>query len=472
MKHRSIALCIVLALASAACGSRVEEDSADPGPGGQFSTEDTGTGDTGGTGDTTGDGGGSEPGMFGTLESPCGPGDASGETETGVTDDKIVVATIADPGGPIPGLNQGIHDSMKAFAQWCNAQGGINGRELEVQLLDAKLGEYKQRVLEACDSAFALVGGLGVFDESGAQDQVDCGLVNVPAAAVSPKQVEADLTYAALPNPVYTYQAGAAQWLADQHPDAITKAGAIYSATPVTERQSKRLQEAYEQVGFSFVANEVSDIGETSWDPIVLSLKDADVEYITLTSSYEEIIGLQKAMSDQDFHPIVELEANFYNDSFPSTDGAEGTYVRLPVWPFEEKDENPAMATYLEALFAAVPDAKPELLGAEAFASGLLFATAAKAAGSDLTRATLEAELQKITEWDSGGMHGTTNPSENVPSPCFVVMQVVDGAFVRAYPLPDEDAEVFEAGDGFACPDDGLVELTGDYGSGAKKSEG
>jgi len=36
-------------------------------------------------------------------------------------------------------------------------------------------------------------------------------------------------------------------------------------------------------------------------------------------------------------------------------------------------------------------------------------------------------------------------------------MEVRDGAFARRY--PDE---------GFACPEDGRVELTGDYGEGAK----
>jgi hypothetical protein len=115
------------------------------------------------------------------------------------------------------------------------------------------------------------------------------------------------------------------------------------------------------------------------------------------------------------------------------------------------------------------------LLGVQAFSAGLLFATAAKKLGSNLTREGLLAELKNTHTWDGGGLHGVSDPGGNRPSTCFVMMEIkeVDGQhkFVRRYPLEDKDAEVYQSGNGMACPpfNEGMAELKGDYGVGAKK---
>ncbi len=466
VRARIVGALVALAVLTS-CGSRVDPP-ADLSVGQTATSTETGGG---------GEGGGGDQVMFGTLASPCGPGEPSGGSlDVGVSDEKIVIGTIADPGGPVPGLNQGIHDSVVAFGDWCNAQGGINGRELEVLELDAKLFEYKQRVLESCDTAFALVGGLGVFDDTGAQDQVDCGLPNVPASGLSAAQAEADLTWYALPNPIYEYQVGMGIWSKENDPEAVEHAAAIYTDSAPTKRQKDRLVEAYTSIGFDFVEEVPVGIGETNWDPKVIAMKDAGVQWLTYTGTYEDMVGLQKAAADQDFDPVVELEANFYNRSYPEQAGsaADGSFIRLTQWPFEEAADNPAQAAYLEALEAAVPGAEPELLGVQAWSAALLFATAVDALGDDVTREGLAAELATVTEWDGGGLHGVTNPAENTPSSCFIVMRVADGGFVRHYPLPDEDAEVYEAGNGFACPplEESTAILTGDYGTGAKAKGG
>jgi hypothetical protein len=180
-------------------------------------------------------------------------------------------------------------------------------------------------------------------------------------------------------------------------------------------------------------------------------------------------------MGAQGFQPeVTELETNFYNAKFPQLakeQGAEigNTYVRLTTWPFEEADQRPAMRSYLDTLEQYVPGAAPEQLGVQSFSAGLLFATAAKAAGNDLTRDRLLEELANIHEWDGGGLHGVTDPGNNTPASCFVMLAVSYDGFPRRYPLPDADKEVYDAGKGMACPTDAAVTLTGDYGTGAKQ---
>ncbi|MEZ5144158.1 MAG: ABC transporter substrate-binding protein [Acidimicrobiales bacterium] len=478
MKRRLVlllALVSAVGLVTAACGTRVPEQ-----------TKVTSGGGLGGGGGGAGAGVAAAQGldnvsadgkvMFGSLESPCGPGDAKGSFTPGVTDTEIRIGTIADVSGPKPGLNKGMHDSMKAFEKWCNDQGGINGRKLKVDLLDSKLLNYQDTIKGACDTQFALVGGLGVLDQTGAQDAVDCGLVMVPGAAVSPEQTGASNVVQPMPNLINKYLIGPADWVAKNYPDAIKHAGNVYSNFQTTQQQSDKLIEAYTQRGFDFTFHESANVNESNWAPIVVAMKNRGVKYFTLTSSFEEIVPLQAAMAQQDYKPeVIELETNFYNDKYPKDAGAtaDGTFVRLTAWPFEEADQNPAMKQYLEALKAAVPDAAPELLGVQAFSAGLLFATAAKNAGSNLTRETLFEELKKIHKWNGGGLQGTSDPGGNVPSTCFIIMEVKDGGFVRKYPLPDADADVYnnDVAKGMACPppEEGLASLTGNYGEGAKK---
>ena len=98
--------------------------------------------------------------MFGTLESPCGEGDASGATQLGVTDTSITIGYGDDAGYQAsPGLSHELSDAMRAMIDWCNEQGGINGRELALTQYDAAFTEYTARMGEACDQELAMVGG-------------------------------------------------------------------------------------------------------------------------------------------------------------------------------------------------------------------------------------------------------------------------------------------------------------------------
>ena len=139
-------------------------------------------------------------GDFGDLKGVCGPGDASGATAQGVTDDAIQVGTIADPGFVgRPGLNQEIFDAAEVFTSWCNEAGGINGRKIEGVERDAKLTEYKQRVTESCQEDFMLVGSGGVFDETGQEERLGCMLPEIAGFQVSPEARDSDLAVRPVP---------------------------------------------------------------------------------------------------------------------------------------------------------------------------------------------------------------------------------------------------------------------------------
>lgn len=470
------------ALLASGCGTRVDETEA-----AQAQQDQVGGGDDGGTptddpGSTPTTGGPAAPNdplfptnedgqvMFGDLPSPCGEGDASAESDQGVGD-TIKIGTIADPGGLVPGLNQEMHDGMTAFTAWCNAQGGINGREVELVLYDAKLGEYRDRILEACDDVFALVGGGGAFDYLGAQEAADCNLLEVAGFTVSPEKWEAGVAsgvmYSPVPNPTDGFKIGAAEWIASEFPDVVDKAANTVGDAPVVDEQGARVMQAYEQVGYEFIYEAATPLGGTvsDYSQYVVAMRDAGVKYFTFTSTWEELINFQSSMRQQGFEPeVTDLEANFYNADYARNggDAAEGSFVRISIVPFEEADRFPAVQQYLNVMDEYVPDGKVATLGVQAFSAGLLFATAAQAAGDDLTRDAVITQLRDIHEWTAGGLHGSQDVGNARPGPCFIVMEVHDGGFVRRYPLPEDEAYEQEGVNrGFSCPENGFVELDG-----------
>ena len=116
-------------------------------------------------------------GGFGDLSNVCAKGEAKGATDKGVTDTEIHIGTVTDKGFTgRSGLNKEMVDAANAFATWCNEKGGILGRKIVVDDLDAKLTDYNGVVTQACDTDFALVGGGAVFDDADNGGREACGL--------------------------------------------------------------------------------------------------------------------------------------------------------------------------------------------------------------------------------------------------------------------------------------------------------
>src|SRR4029077_20347399 len=173
--------------------------------------------------------------------------------------------------------------------------------------------------------------------DQGVQDSINCGLVNIPASTVSDKASIAERTYQPLPFDPNMYPTGSAEWVKKNYPDVVKSAGSFYSNFNLVDYQNKRWVEPYKQVGFDFKERIASNVNETAWGPLVVQMKNANVKYLTLTSSYEEVLPLQKEMNLQGYAPdVMERETSFYDQKYPDQAAQQGidtknTFVRLTV---------------------------------------------------------------------------------------------------------------------------------------------
>jgi ABC-type branched-subunit amino acid transport system substrate-binding protein len=177
---------------------------------------------------------------------------------------------------------------------------------------------------------------------------------------------------------------------------------------------------------------------QPEYTPVVQRLKESDSNYSLNTGPFSSSVALRKEAKLQGVDPSsVVWECFCYDRHFIEQGGADvdGEYVRISHLPYTDASKNAAMKSFLKF----TPKDKVDSFAAFAWVAGLLFRDAVDAAvekngKNGLTRAALFDALHGIKKFDADGMWGTTNVADKVPTPCFVLMQVKKGEFVRVHP--------------------------------------
>ena len=429
MKHRQhklAALAALSVLTLAACGSSGSSSS---------STSNS----SGSTSSATTQAGSAASGTFGTLGAVCGPGSATGATATGVTNSSVEVSVIADINVPgAPGLLQPMWDSATAFTDWCNAAGGIDGRKVILDKRDSQETDYLPQVETSCTADFAMVGTMGVLDNTGVAAWEKCGIPNFTASTVSEAAANASLMYPVNPLPADQENIGGFPVIFQQYPGVQDHIGSLYAEGAAGAREQHTYNEAIAADGGKVVYTaEYNSTGQVNWAPYVEAMKNAGVQMLFLNDTIATSVALDQAMSTAGWYQKVQISPpQDYDTSFLTTGAsvAKNYYVYMPSEPLEAASAVPAVAQYESIVQKYVPTAHLGFFGEMAFSSWLLFAEGAKACGSNLTRTCLEQQVAKQTTWTGGGLQGSINPASNKASQCFIIMKIENSKFVQAIP--------------------------------------
>ncbi len=390
-------------------------------------------------------------GDFGSLKAVCGPGAAKGTTDQGVTDTSITVGTMADPGSSVqPGLDQELFDSADAFTGWCNAAGGILGRKLVLHKWDAKLTEVAPRMIDACQTDFALVGNGEALDATGVAQRLKCKLPEIPAYDVSKEASTAPLSVEPLPNVDYASGLfGPYRNLRDVDPEAARHYGMLSLQFQSVQEQGIKDRAAAEAAGLTTAYYDELPLVVDNWRPYAQNLQNKGVQVFTMESSAQMIAALFKALSDIDYHPKYAIfNTNVYDPTFLANAGpalqSTTVYVVNSFVPFELGATHRATKQYIDAV-AKYAGAKPKALGAQAWSAWLLFAESVKECGSQLTRTCLLDQARSRHGWTAGGMHAPSQPGDaTAPAgECFAMVQASPTGFMLDRRVTKPNSDVF-----------------------------
>jgi hypothetical protein len=130
-------------------------------------------------------------------------------------------------------------------------------------------------------------------------------------------------------------------------------------------------------------------------------------------------------------------DPNQYTAEFAKWNGenggaADNVYVRMTGVPFELADQAPAVKQYVDLVNAS--HGTIGLLGEESASAFLLWATAVKACGSNVTAKCVLDQAATQKNWTAGGLQLPTNPGDNTAPDCGMLLKLDGAKWVKVVP--------------------------------------
>lgn len=410
---------------------------------------------------------------------PCA-GVALKATETGVSADTITVVVMADVGSELaPGLFQGSIDGTKAWAKAVNAAGGLGCRQVQVEQWDSKLSptESTNGFLEACSKALALVGSTSLFigdvsiintcpDAAG----VATGIPDIAERAVDAQHqcspnlftvagIGGSCPYPGTGTRNYQVQIGPYNQYKKIAGTDLHGITLIPADLPSTIQSSMPGIRGLNAIGYvSDGEFGVSGRSEQAvYAEYVAAIQAKKSNIVFDGSNDQAMIKMRTEAVAQGLDQtgvIWACSLACYTKAYLDDPVSNGTYIWLPFLPFEERAQNTEVDTFLKAIGNDFPPS----WAVGAWNSGRALEVAInKIVATDgpnaITRAKVLATMRTITDFDSNKWVGTVDFSKKALSPCFVLMHVETGKYVRVYPTAKATLD---------CSPNNLTTWTGD----------
>ncbi len=401
--------------------------------------------------------------VLGTAFTATAQSEKPTASDVGVTAKEIRIGVVADNDNPfVPGIFKGAADAVEGAAKYINANGGIAGRKIVVDVYDSKLNanETRNAFIEACEKDFALVGTTALFVTQ-VDDQVNCkdskgqatgipdigGLITSLVEACSPQtfspnapQVQCDTVGQ---DPV-TYQGtmGPFKYIVDQRKGDAHGALLVSNDTPDARRSGLANMLMVKKAGVKPDA-EVSLSSrdpQSAFTPVVQDMKSHDSNFSYLAMSLNSAVQLRQEAALQGI-PNDQVTwlcpSTCYDHEAMAATGStmNGEQVYMTFLPFEEVKSNKSLANFVKY----TGKDKIDGFGVSGWAAAMLFQQAmgdvVKSNGDNgITRANLFTALNATGEFNAGGFVSGANIGTKTGSPCYLLLEFNDGKYTRVHP--------------------------------------
>ncbi len=394
----------------------------------------------------------------------CEPGPGGASSVRGVGPQTIHIAVFNDAGSTIqPGLEVEFVQFAKAFAAWCNASGGINGRHIVIDDRDAALFNAAQQTELACQSDFMSVGGGMALDKPAVPIREQCGLGQITGYVVSDASDLASLQVDPSGINTNTVTSGWFGALAKAYPQAIKKSGFGGGNNPSILEPEMKFEFGAEGQGWHVVDFQEPPIIVTDWAPYVSEAQTKGVQALWPADTANMTPYFQ-AMSTAGYKPaFVALGVQFYNATtakgFAANPGLPPVYVETSWWPLELAAQNPSTQQLVNVMHTYAKGDAINFDHEEGAESWLLWAKSASACGANLTVSCVLSHAAAEKNWSAGGIEApvarlTMSNQNPQPSPCFALLRVQPNKFVYDKALTRPTQSIWN------CNPKNIVQLT------------
>ena len=367
------------------------------------------------------------------------------QAETGVTDDTIRIAIVADvENAARPGLFQGTVEGVQAAAEYVNDNGGIGGRDLEVDFIDSHLSadEARNGLIRACEEDFALVGTSALFmsnvdpmvgcvdafgnptglpDIANLQTEIahQCSPVSFPVVLVG-----IDCSTKDDPKPRFTLRTGHLDFykkrFGDLHgpfvlaKDLKSTINAFLPTIAMSKKKGVGIDSEFRISGLD---------PQPAFTPIAQQIKADQSTYVSFGVDYKADILMRREANVQGVDSVKVWDCTLacYDTRLIEEGGqdVEGQFTNIFFTPLEEGKQNKGVRAYVNAV-GGIENASA--FGIEGWMTVLLFRDVANAVieadGADgLTRQRFLEEIKKVHDFDADGITGPIDIGAQASAP-------------------------------------------------------
>jgi Periplasmic binding protein len=376
----------------------------------------------------------SSSGVWPGVGKICEPGPGGASSVRGVGKKTINIAEFNDASNTIdPGLEAEFPQQATAFADWCNAAGGINGRKIVIDNRDAALFNAAQQMTAACQSDFMAVGGGMALDQPSVPIREKCGLGQISGYVVSDASVESSLQVDPTGISTSAVTAGWFGAMTKAYPKAVQVAGMGGSDTPSVIESEMKYEFAAEAEGWKVADFLEPPTSVENWTPYVDQYQQKGVTALWPADN-ANFTPFAQAMTTAGFHPaFVLLGTQFANTQTQQAVAANPSlppiYVETQWWPLAQASQNPSTEELVTTMHKYAKGDSIDFDDEEGAEAWTLWAKSASACGANLTVTCVLNKAAATTNWDAGGIQAPvaklTLSNENPqPSPCFALLQL------------------------------------------------
>jgi ABC-type branched-subunit amino acid transport system substrate-binding protein len=440
---------------TAADGSVPGSTGGDTGAGTTGGAGTAGSGDSSGGGDA-GSGGGDAPVGEGRTAADGGvrAGSCDGfENSTGITDEAITIANVADISGPVPGLFQAAQDATKAFVSYYNQSNpdGICGRSLTLSALDTRsdAGGDQQAYTRACAEAFAAVGSVSSQDQGGAATAEECGLPDLRAFTVTPQRAQCASCFSAYSLAPNLHAQAISDYLRKTQPEGSKAMSIYYVDVPAAKVNAESFAAAFEKQGLTVKRVQGIDTSEFNYAPYAQQMKSDGARLVQYFGPYQFTIRLQEAMQQQGVDAQFFTDPTVYDRNYVEQggDAVDGTLVYSVVQLFDDQ-RIPEMVLYRQWLERVAPGSIPNYYGLFAWSAARLFVQEATELGGKLSRPALVQAVKGVKDWTSNGIHAPMAIGAKQTPGCIKFIQLDGDTWKQVSPGDFLCGPVFDSGVG------------------------
>jgi ABC-type branched-subunit amino acid transport system substrate-binding protein len=150
------------------------------------------------------------------------------------------------------------------------------------------------------------------------------------------------------------------------------------------------------------------------------------------------ISTMAQEMKQEGLDAILVSGANAYEENFDPGSAGNGTLITgvTALYMGQDAKAVPAVATFDKWAKKVDPQTELDLYTLYGWINAQLFVQALRGAGANPTRASLDAQLDKITSFNASGLISPQDPAQKIPGQCWLAAEYENGTWQRISPDP------------------------------------